>query len=423
MILLLGIARERVLRVSMISVSVTALYLFSVVGLLPLFYQWDIARANSGVVDQGIILSVLLYSVLNINFFLFGVIAEKKSSNNKLSEKPNFISAATPTKKQIFILLTFLILSFIVFLDYISNFNELAIFTAISSGAEDAGVVRSEMSNDFSGKYHWYRFFIHSVSQFATYILLANWMGKRSRLNLILFAISFCYTAFVAIVAVEKAPIIWFLIGLFITHIFLKNNGVVRFGKLIPLLIVLSVGLVLMYQYFMGAESISDALGRIISRAFAGSITPAYFYLEYFPHVSDYLYGATIPNPGGILPYVPLRYTVDVMNWLFPSLPIRGVVGSMPTVFWGETYANFGPFGIPVVAFFMGFLISKVNSYILRMKLNGVVIGFYVWIILEVKNISESGFSSFVYNIQIILMVIILFVLMRFGGKNRILAH
>lgn len=186
-----------------------------------------------------------------------------------------------------------------------------------------------------------------------------------------------------------------------------------------PILMILMAGLVLMYQYFMGAEDISDALGRIFSRIFAGSITPAYFYLEYFPDVGGYLYGATIPNPGGILPYAPVRYTVDVMNWVFPSLAARGIVGSMPTVFWGESYANFGPFGILAIAFLMGLIISKINSYILGMKLNGVVVGFYVWTILEIKNISESGFGAYVYNTQIILMLFLVFILLRFGGQKK----
>lgn len=418
--LLLRIAKERVLRISVISVTVVALYLFSVVGLLPLFYQWDATRVNSGVVDQGLVVNVLLFSFLNLHFFLFGVIFEKKISKRRLVKDINFPAAKPPTKNQLVMLLVILSVSMLVFLSYILNFNELAIFTAINSGAADAGVVRSEMSNDFSGKYHWYKFFMYSVSQFVAYILFANWLWKGGRLNFILFAVAFFYAAFVAIAAVEKAPLMWFLVGLYMTHAFVKSNGIVKIGKVAPLLMVLTFGLVLMYQYFMGAEDISDALGRIISRAFSGSISPAYFYLEYFPDVSDYLYGATIPNPGGILPYTPVRYTVDVMNWVFPSLPSRGVVGSMPTVFWGESYANFGPFGIPVVAFFMGFIVSKINSYILGMRLNGVVLGFYVWVILEIKNISESGFGAYVYNIQIILMLLLVFVLLRFDRKNAI---
>ncbi|WP_162015502.1 hypothetical protein [Acidovorax sp. 210-6] len=416
--LLMRIAKERVLRISIISVTVVALYLFSVVGILPLFYQWDATRVNSGVVDQGLVLNVLLFSFLNINFFLVGVIFEKKTSKRKLTMTANFLAAKPPTKRQLVILLIFFLVSFFVFLSYISKFNELAIFTAINSGATDAGVVRSEMSNDFSGKYHWYKFFMYSVSQFVAYILFANWIWKSGRLNFVLFSVAFFYAAFVAIAAVEKAPLLWFFVGLYMTHALVKNNGIVKFGKIAPLLIVLTVSLVLMYQYFMGAGDIEDALGRIISRAFSGSISPAYFYLEYFPDVAGYLYGATIPNPGGILPYTPVRYTVDVMNWVFPSLASRGVVGSMPTVFWGESYANFGPFGIPVIAFFMGLIVSKINSYILGMRLNGVIVGFYVWIILEIKNISESGFGAYIYNIQIISMLFLVFVLLRFGRKN-----
>lgn len=212
--LLMRIAKERVLRISIISVTVVALYLFSVVGILPLFYQWDATRVNSGVVDQGLVLNVLLFSFLNINFFLVGVIFEKKTSKRKLTMTANFLAAKPPTKRQLVILLIFFLVSFFVFLSYISKFNELAIFTAINSGATDAGVVRSEMSNDFSGKYHWYKFFMYSVSQFVAYILFANWIWKSGRLNFVLFSVAFFYAAFVAIAAVEKAPLLWFFVGL-----------------------------------------------------------------------------------------------------------------------------------------------------------------------------------------------------------------
>ncbi len=56
----------------------------------------------------------------------------------------------------------------------------------------------------------------------------------------------------------------------------------------------------------------------------------------------------------GILPFEPFRMTVEVMNWVNPNS--NGVVGSMPTVFWAEAYANFGIIGVCIVPFLLALL-------------------------------------------------------------------
>lgn len=414
---MLRVANERLFKISIISFTVLSLYVFSVVGTLPLFYQWDDTRVNFGVTNPAIVLNVLIFSSINIQFFLVGVIIEKKISSNGLLPFDSIFGLSPLSRMQYIVLFIALVISFSMFLDYLSKINELAILKAILVGANEASVTRSEMGNDFSGKYHWYRFFMYSVSQLATYVLFANWIQKRGVLNFIVFLLVFIFSAFVAISAIEKAPLVWILVGVYLTYAIVAKNGILELRKIVPLLLMLTVVMILMYQYFMGAENVVDAFSRFISRAFAGSIEPAYFYLEYFPAVEDYLHGATFPNPGGLLPFTPVRYTVDIANWVIPSLASRGIVGSMPTVFWGESYANFGPIGVPIIAFFMGYLISKLNSYVLIIKSNVVVVGFYVWMVLDIRAISEAGFSSYVFNFSLILMLILVALLLSFGKR------
>ncbi|MBF4349498.1 oligosaccharide repeat unit polymerase, partial [Vibrio anguillarum] len=116
----------------------------------------------------------------------------------------------------------------------------------------------------------------------------------------------------------------------------------------------------------------------------------------------EYLLGRSFPNPGGLMPYEPYRYTIEVMNWLFPDLVETGVVGTAPTVFWGEAYANFGPLGIPIVAFIIGCLIALVSYLVSKLEINPLTIGFFVWLILIFKDLSVTGFSDYLYNIYII---------------------
>jgi hypothetical protein len=234
------------------------------------------------------------------------------------------------------------------------------------------------------------------------------------------FLITFSYSTFVAVMATEKAPFAWLLIGLFMVYFLVKKDGIIPFRKLVPFALLLVSLFMASYIYFMGSRDLGSALWSVFSRAFAGSISPAYFYLEFFPTHQDYLLGRTFPNPGGFMPYEPYRYTIEVMNWRFPSLAGSGVVGSAPTVFWGEAYANFGPAGIPIVAFIMGSLTAITSYLVSKMEINALSIGFLVWLIIIFKNLSTTGFSGYFYSIYIISLILIVILVFSIRGYFRI---
>ena len=109
--------------------------------------------------------------------------------------------------------------------------------------------------------------------------------------------------------------------------------------------------------------------------------------------------------------------TVEVMNWAKPELAEHGVVGSMPMVFWGEAYANFGYIGIFTVPFFIGFLLFFIDHYFSKIKDTPIKVGFYVWMILHYSKLAQTGFSGFLIDPRmLILLTIFLFVI---SASNR----
>ena len=98
----------------------------------------------------------------------------------------------------------------------------------------------------------------------------------------------------------------------------------------------------LMYVYFKGSSSIWVGIQSGISRITTGQMSGLYHYLDIIPDQVDYLLGRSLPNPRGIFPWEHYRLTVEVMNIVHKGLAEQGIVGSMPTFFWGEMYANFG---------------------------------------------------------------------------------
>lgn len=415
----LRVAGERLNQVSIVNITTAALFMFSVLGTFVLFFQLDAYRYNTGVQDPVLVLLVLFYSSINIILFLFGVIFFRKIVGFDVVPFRSFEirNLSWIQGKLIFVLFVFCLL---VLLNYLSQLDQIAIITALKEGAGAAKQARSDMGNSFPGKYHWYKFVMHDLGNLITFTSFALWLKKKRAKYFLLFFMALCYSCFVAVMATEKGPVAWLLIGLFMVYFLVRSNGFIPFKKLIPFAMIIVSLLVVSYIYFMGSGDIGSALWSVFSRAFSGSISPAYLYLEFFPEHQDYLLGRTFPNPGGLMPYEPYRYTIEVMNWMFPELVGSGIVGTAPTVFWGEAYANFGPLGIPIVAFIMGCLVALVSHLVSKLEINPLTIGFLVWLILIFKDLSITGFSGYFYNIYIITITVIVISVLSVRGFIRI---
>ena len=152
----------------------------------------------------------------------------------------------------------------------------------------------------------------------------------------------------------------------------------------------------------MGVTDPFRAVLNIFSRAFGGSIQPAYHYLEIFPEKKEFLLGLSFPNPGGVFPHQPYALATEVSSWVKPGLAEEGIVGSMPTVFWGEAYANFSYIGLVFIPFIIGFLLFSIDIIASKLIDTPFKIGFYVWLLLHFKNLSVSGFSGYIIDSDLI---------------------
>jgi hypothetical protein len=182
--------------------------------------------------------------------------------------------------------------------------------------------------------------------------------------------------------------------------------------------VILFSSLIIFYIFFMGSADVFSAFGSIFSRALAGSIQPAYHYLEFFPHHQEFLMGRSFPNPGGILPIEPYRLTVEIMNWVHPNN--EDIVGSMPTVFWAEAYANFGVSGVIFVPFLIGVVLYTVYYVVDKTENTPLKIGFFVWLMQHFKNLSITGFGGYLIDFYLIVLGFILILSIAFANKFKI---
>jgi len=219
--------------------------------------------------------------------------------------------------------------------------------------------------------------------------------------------------------ALEKAILFWVLIALFLTYIIVRDQGKLYIRKLIFISLLVLVGLIFLYYYmYMKADrSIFDSIISVFSRAFTGSIQPAYYYLELFPTHHDFLWGRSFPNPKGILPFETFKLTQKIMNFANPEDLKNGILGSMPTIFWAEAYANFGIIGVFIVPFIVGVVIWIFQYCINKFENTPIKIALYVWLIIHFKNLSITGFSDFIMDFYLIFTVGIIVIIKLFCGK------
>jgi len=397
---LLRIAGERINQVSLVNVTTVALFLFSVIGTLPLFYYLDDYRYSIGVQDKSLVLKVLFYSCVNVILFLFGVIFVRKIMCLKpVSFRSADIGELSILQKVLLFFVFMLCLSML--LMYLRQVGQVALFTALTDGVEQAKVTRSNMGNSFSGRYHWYKLMMYDIGNILTFLCFAMWLKKKQIFNFVAFLITFSFSSFVALISIEKAPFVWLLVGLFLIYFLVRADGFIPLRKLAFFAVLIVVILMAFFSSFYGAVNIASSLSSVFSRAFAGSIEPAYFYLKMFPEYKDFLYGETLPNPSGLFPFEPYRYTVEVANWVYPTLEDRGIVGTMPAVYWGEAYINFGWSGVVLISFVVGVVLGLFSYLLSKIEINPMSIAFFVWLILLIKDLSVTGFSAVFFNVYL----------------------
>jgi len=239
-------------------------------------------------------------------------------------------------------------------------------------------------------------------------MFLVMYCSKQGKPYKYMFYLSFFVTIFSVSMTTEKAPVVWLLLQYILTYTIAKKHSKIEFTLIFKILFVLIAVITITDIMFMGSGNVSSALLSVASRAFAGSIQPAYHYLEIFPAKEAFKHGTTFPNPGGLLPFTPYELTKNVMNIVNPADSANGVVGTMPTIFWGEAYANFGVLGVVVVSLCVGTYVKFLDNVFNSIRLTAVSISFYTWLIMHLKDLSVTGFSDYVFDVRLVILAFII---------------
>ena len=425
---LLKVAGLSLFRVTIPSFVVGAILCYQYIGLPVLYFQLDAYRAQF-ITDKWIVLQVFLYTSLTVTLMIIGFVAARYSfgqlnwnrcSYKGVREQTHILQKIKHQQwggfKFALAIIPLVLLSVIVLMLYVSKIGLENVAVFLSFGVTDSElsveVARSRMGNSFEGRHHWYRLFMNDILRFSLFAIFAQCLMQKNNylsrtITTVLLVITFLITTFVMVMAIEKGPMVNLLIALFLIYVIVKKGGRIPKVKFFFLSSFLLIVLCFFYINFMGVGSVSSAITSVASRTFTGQIAPAYHYLDYFQQNQELLLGRTFPNPRGIFHSNPFELTTEIMNWVHPDRAGKGVVGSMPTIYWGEMYANFGFLGVLIPPFFVGFALYLLNSLLFRFSFNPLSIALFAWLLMHYKSLSSTGPGGFIFDISLITIFIV----------------
>lgn len=404
------------------------IYLFQYIGFPILYFQWDDYRAYF-VTDKDLVLTAFFYTSVTITLLILGFIASKQNHGIlRWNLNHNEIHLDLYKKKQKYNLVFWmlLIMGVSVLLVYLSKvgYGNIALFAVFTDTDLSSQQLRSEMGNNFQGKYHWYKFGMRDILIFLSLALFSYFIFRRTKLSAILLTVTLAITIFSLVAAAEKSPLVTFVLMIFFCYSLILNEKKILAPKSIIKIVTLVFAIqIIFYINFMNSGSIASAFTSTLSRIFSGQMQPIYHYLEIFPQQIDFLWGRSFPNPGGLFPFENFRLTVEVMHTVFPDLHQEGIVGSMPTIFWGEAYANFGVPGVILIPFVVGYLVYYLNVLLYSLKPNPFSIALVIYTAEYISRLSGSGFSIYLINLPLLLMILISFAALFFVNHGSIVLN
>lgn len=372
------------------------------------FFQLELNNGMYSNLDY--VFNVWLYSSLGIILIPLGMLIANlffKFDNNSLNDK--FFSKPLKSFNVNFgVLLSIIIILLVSFFSlyvYRSIIGELPIIH-VFSGTNEAvlALMRSDAGNNFSGKLHWFKFLIGASSKFMLIILFFN--KRRNFLWKFLFSICLFYVLFISVMNLNKAPIIDLILLLFVSGIVQKKK--INLKLIVGLSVIVFFLLIMMYIFFMGqADKNIIAIFKIIfHRVFVSQIVPFYWYQDMQSSIG-FLMGSSFPNPGGFLPFDNFQITTKAFNHAYPGKVSTGLVGSLPTVFYADWWANFGAFGAIFSMLLLGFILQFLDlifkSYV-SIKKSIIPIAYYIYIMFFMSKYVGTSYVGILFDFEFVLI-------------------
>ena len=369
-----------------------------------------------------LLFNIWLYSIVGLILILSGVFISNKIFHYNNKEYKLFLVKPIKffqEKEMFYFTFSMMVIACIVLSIYIYKIGFIPIFGIFEHLMPDQlAHLRSTSGNDFNGKLYRYILFYKTI---PLLMLIISFIYKKTNKRwMLLFIFILFYNIFVSIMDMQKAPLVWVFIVLVITYMFII--GEIKWKIILWTFLLVLLSLWIMYIFFMGISSdgLFSTLLAPFHRFFIGSISP-FFWWQLYVEKYGYLGGLSLPNPHHIFNFNYIQISKEVMNFVHPELKDIGIVGSMPVVFWGDFYINFGKITMFISMFLFGFLLRSIDILFTRYLIQNktvLILSMYIFFIYSFKQYNATSVFGIIFDTDIIIPSIIIFSLQYFLSKK-----
>ena len=423
--LILRVASIRLQDISIPSILFWFILLFGYLGYPILWFGLDPYRSDE-LVDQSIFVDMFFMSSVAITFLFLGVLFGRLILGplkiRHVFKAQNFIDDRKVRRKLIQLSCGIFLVCCFALYQYVSQvgLSNLALLVSLDFfPAADVTRLRSDASNNLNN-YSLYKLFMSHLLLFCTFIFFTLYLSKETKIMRLLSYSAITISAFSLTMAGEKGQIIQLLLGLVLVWTIVRRGGTISIRSFVFFALIGFIVIVPLYSLMMGAPSLIDGLLQVLSRTMTGQLHPAYVYLEYIPEHRDFLLGATFPNPGSIFPYKAVTITQELMAWYNPKQAASGIVGSMPAMFWIESYINFGRLSLPIISLLLGGLLYFINYLVLKIAADPLSISLYVWLVIFYKDLAVTFFSNYLINTYLFATIVTFSIMYCIAYRGRV---
>lgn len=208
----------------------------------------------------------------------------------------------------------------------------------------------------------------------------------------------------------SKAPVILYLIYFYFIEVLLGNANLnVKLGRY--LILAFAVVIVMYYGLLGYTGRLLNLSSGPLSRLVITYISGYFLSIQTFPSMHPFLKGASFPtafaqlfgiNEGGIR-------SGRILMMTYLSKSVRNGTGDvMNSLYVGEAYANFGIAGAIISPIVIAFCLSVIPNIILRLRKTPLNVTLYVLFTFTYVNGLMGGFVDFIYNVQLVAVMIII---------------
>lgn len=359
---------------------------------------------NKGLYNRvDLVFNIWIYSSLSLILLPFGMFF----SNYIFGYKPNHYTNTMLNKDLyirkyeqsiiVFLLITILFLiSIVFFVDYWNEVGKLPIIEVLkgNTSKHELSRLRSNASNNFEGRYYIYNMFILKLPQF---LFLVVFFIKKDLKWKILHILLLFFIVFSTLKDLQKSPIIVFFIMYLIAFIYKKKS--IKKKVVFRIFILSSITIILMYVFFMGmgkSHSLSEIIIAAFRRIFTGQPSTFYWY-QLYVEKKGLLLGHSFPNPADLFPFEYISLSKEVAIFSHPEFHSKDIVGSMPSMFFSDWYANFGTIAAIFSMLLLGIILQTIDIIFvtkLCKKKTLLTSSFYVFLIIFFSKYAGTGYTG-----------------------------